>query len=187
MTVSGQYPVEIRPVNDVPSVLDEVLGVYARAFAAPPYARAEDAVNQFAEILIERHIHRDDFRMVGAFSADQLVGLAYGYHGGPGQYWHDLVRLALGERLAGEWLDDAFELAEFAVLPAYQARGIGSRLHNALLSGIPYRTAIATTIRDNNPALDFYLRRGWVILRDDFRFPGAVHEQAIIGRALRAD
>ena len=45
-----------------------------------------------------------------------LVGFAYGFHGEGGQWWHDLVYLAVanaqGRQAADHWLADSFEIAE---------------------------------------------------------------------------
>jgi len=68
------------------------------------------------------------------------------------------------------------------VTPPAQGRGIGGRLHDALLARSPAATAVTTTPRENNPAVRFYGRRGWVTLVDDFRFPGETAPWLILGR-----
>ena len=73
---------------------------------------------------------------------------------------------------------------ELAVLPGFQGSGVDSRLHDELIRRRNERTAIATTVRDNTPAYDFCLRRGWQSLRDDFTFPGIAEPQVIIGSRI---
>ena len=79
-----------------------------------------------------------------------VIAFAYGFHGGRGQWWHDLVRSALisrwGHAAAIEWLDDSFEVAEVHVHPEYQRRGIGRRMLYLLtgyrFSGAPVPYAV---------------------------------------------
>ena len=64
-------------------------------------------------------------------SGQALAGFIYGFHGRPGQWWHDTVARALASLdppMATTWLADSFEVAELHVLPAYQGRRIGRRL-----------------------------------------------------------
>ena len=67
----------------------------------------------------------------------------------------------LGTFIARRHLHQAFELAELAVLPGWQNRGIGRRLHDALLSGLPHHRAWLLTRAGAEPAERLYTRRGW--------------------------
>jgi hypothetical protein len=68
---------------------DQVLDVYAEAMQVRP-----DAARSRRSILAA-HVERDGLRAVAAVRPDEpqrLVGIAYGYRGAPGQWWHDQVR-----------------------------------------------------------------------------------------------
>jgi ribosomal protein S18 acetylase RimI-like enzyme len=117
-----------------------------------------------------------------------VIAFAYGFHGGSGQWWHDLVRSALisssGHSAATEWLDDSFEVAEVHVHPEYQRRGIGRRMLYRLTGGRAERTAVLSTMDANSPARRLYRSLGFTDLLTGYRFSGAPVPYAVMGAAL---
>jgi GNAT superfamily N-acetyltransferase len=157
---------------------DEVLEVYAEAMeVGPSAARARRAI-------VLNHLQRDGLRAVAAVDAERLVGVAYGYLGAEGQWWHDQVRTAVTPEVAADWLDGAFEVCELHVRPALHGTGLGRALLAALLDGVPARTAILTTPDAQTRARRFYRRGGWVDLARDVRFPGDPRAFAVLGLRL---
>src|SRR5699024_9347653 len=124
--------------------LPDVLGVYIRAMGYPAAVRSHRAP------LWAEHVLRQGWRAIAAFSHDgdddggeqtappTLVGIAYGYHGGPAYWWDRQVRDGL-QRTGGDTavLDDYFELTELHVEPGSQGHGIGHGLLTRLLAGRP--------------------------------------------------
>jgi GNAT superfamily N-acetyltransferase len=159
--------------------------VYRAAFAGPPYNRDEREVSEFARAL-PLHLKRAGFRCAVARldEGGEVVGLAYGYFSLPGQWWHDNVWPTLGPERAREWLTDAFQLTEIAVLPAHQGNGLGKQLHDLLLGGVTSARAVLSTLDAPTVARDMYLRRGWETLLGGFRFPGVARPYTIMGRVL---
>ena len=127
---------------------------------------------QFAETL-PSHAKRKGFRCVVAreTTTGQIIGFAYGYACQPGQWWHDTVANAMGKERAAEWLSDCFEFVELAVMPIMQGYGIGGRLHDALMAGVLYRTAMLSTYQGDTSAMQLYRKRGWTPLIEDFVYP----------------
>jgi ribosomal protein S18 acetylase RimI-like enzyme len=167
------------PPDTVRTRAAEVLEVYAEAMQAPV------EVAQARYTVLTGHLGRDGFAAVAAVDdADQLVGVAYGYRGKPGQWWHDQVRAALTDQAAREWLDDAFEICELHVRPAHQSHGLGRTLLDALLCDQPSRTAVLTTPDLETRARGFYRAAGWVDLARRLRFPGDPRAFAVLGLAL---
>jgi ribosomal protein S18 acetylase RimI-like enzyme len=117
-----------------------------------------------------------------------VVAFAYGFHGGHGQWWHDLVRSALisrsGHAAAARWLDDSFEVAEVHVRPEYQRRGIGRRLLFRLTGDRAERTAVLSTMDANSPARRLYRSLGFTDLLTGYRFSGTPVPYAVMGAAL---
>ena len=102
--------------------VDDVLEVYAEAMAVNrAAARGRRAV-------LAGHLDRRGLRAVAALDGDRLVGIAYGYLGSPGQWWHDRVGEALDPELVESWLLDAFEVCELHVRPALHGTGLGRDL-----------------------------------------------------------
>jgi GNAT superfamily N-acetyltransferase len=158
---------------------DEVLDVYAEAMEV-----RRDAARSRRSILAT-HLERDGLAAVGAVDADgTLVGIAYGYRGAPGQWWHDQVRAALDEDAARRWLDGSFEVCEFHVRPAAQGTGLGRALLARLLARTDARTAVLTTPDLDTRARRFYATAGWVDLVRDLHFPGDPRSFAVLGLPL---
>ena len=159
----------------------EILALFAAAFEMP-----RDEAILFVNA-IPVHARRRAFRFVAARDemTGRLLGFVYGYTSEPGQWYHDTVRAALGPALAAQWLADTFEFTEFAVLPEAQRRGIGGRLHDTILAGLPHRTALLSTYQGETAALRLYRRRGWQTLLGDYVFPGGERVYVLMGLELR--
>jgi ribosomal protein S18 acetylase RimI-like enzyme len=178
------------PAQEIETVKDQIVDVYREAFASPPYTMQETEVRQFAGIL-PRHTYRKGFRCFTAREvvgrkqeARRVLGFAYGFIGETGQWWHDLVARGLGREVAKEWMTDVFEVTELAVLPAAQGKGIGGKLHDALLHGLSQHTAVLSTAEVETIAVKLYQKRGWITLLHNFYFPGYGMPYRIMGRGL---
>jgi len=165
---------------------DAILTVYRRAFGEAPYHRSELHVIDFASSL-QRQYERDGFRFrVARWSENGLIaGMAYGYTCLPGQWWFETIARRADPQLVEDWLKGSFELVEFAVLPQYQQRGMGSALHDSILAGLPHRRAVLSTMQADTPAYRMYCKRGWFNLIDSFSFPGVNKNYRIMGRELK--
>jgi ribosomal protein S18 acetylase RimI-like enzyme len=166
------------------ALLDDLLAIYAAAMAADPGELPG------RRAIMERHAANARFRAVVATSGQQprVVGFAYGFHGYPGQWWHDVVRSGVvaraGDQAASAWLDDAFEIAEVHVRPDHQAQGIGRRMVFALAEGRPERSALLSTRDAETPARRLYRSLGFIDLLTDFLFPGGGPAYAVMGAPL---
>jgi ribosomal protein S18 acetylase RimI-like enzyme len=140
--------------------------------------------------IMERHAGNPGFSALGVSSQDrpEFVAFCYGFHGAPGQWWHDVVRAGIqataGPQAAGRWLDNVMEVAEVHVDPAYQARGIGRRMLLGLAEGRPERTALLSTRDSLTPARHLYRSLGFTDLLTDFSFPGGGLRYAVMGAEL---
>jgi GNAT superfamily N-acetyltransferase len=120
-------------------------------------------------------------------SGQVLAGFIYGFHGRPGQWWHDTVATALASLdppMATTWLADSFEVAELHVLPAYQGRGIGRRLLLEISGGRPERTVVLSTQDAESPARQLYRSVGFADLLAGFHFSGGDLPYAVMGATL---
>jgi ribosomal protein S18 acetylase RimI-like enzyme len=165
--------------------LDQLIAVYAAAMRPP------------AELLPGRksimvgHAANPGFRAIAVIDdgSGEPVGFGYGFHGAPGQWWHNTVRNALtashGARVASGWMDDSFEVAELHVAPAHQGHGAGADVLLRLASGRPERTALLSTRDADSPARRLYRGTGFVDLLTDFQFfPGGEPPYAVMGAEL---
>jgi GNAT superfamily N-acetyltransferase len=146
------------------------------------------------ESIMERHAANPGFRALAAFTQDRprpgdqvLAGFIYGFHGRPGQWWHDTVATALASLnppTATAWLADSFEVAELHVLPAYQGHGIGRRLLLELTGGRPERAAVLSTQDTESRARQLYRSTGFTDLLTGFYFSGGDSAYAVMGATL---
>jgi ribosomal protein S18 acetylase RimI-like enzyme len=145
-----------------------------------------DATGQRLDEIVPRHLTRDGFRFVSEEDDEgRLAGIAYGYLGGPGQWWHDLVAAQMSDEDRSRWLGPGhFEFVELAVRPDLRGRGIGGRLHDALLEGLSSPTAVLSTQIDNEPALSLYYNRGWQIVVPEVDFGTEPTPFCVLGRIL---
>src|SRR5882757_6174512 len=128
------------------------------------------------------------FACRAALRADgRLVGFAYGYTSTAGQWWHDLVRRAVTDEIAADWMRDAFELSEMHVLPHYQGGGIGRRLLTSLAGAIPHRAMLLSTPDTDTRAFRLYRSLGFLDLVRGHRFPGDARPFAVLGARLPLD
>ena len=209
MTTGADRTVELVELDRTAfaGLQDEVLDVYAEAMQV----RADAARSRRS--ILAAHLVRDGLRTVAAVAAPddavpddavpddaarhdapsqgpagrgRMVGIAYGYRGAPGQWWHDQVRAALDEQVAQRWLDGAFEVCEFHVRPGCQGTGLGRALMARLLSLTDAPTAVLTTPDTDTRARRFYATAGWVDLVRGLRFPGDPRAFAVLALELPA-
>ena len=136
------------------------------------------------------HVRRPGWRAVGWLDpAGALLGIAYGYTGGPGQWWYEEVRRGLRGDPATALADDYFELTELHVRPDAQGRGLGEGLLRALLAGTDRAHGCCCRPRSTAPrppgrAWQLYRRLGFRDVLRDHRFTGDARPFAVLGREL---
>ncbi|HYY44291.1 MAG TPA: GNAT family N-acetyltransferase [Actinomycetota bacterium] len=165
--------------------IDDVLKVYLDAFAAPPYGDAERHTRRMRDTL-PHHAERPGWKTCIARDDDsgRIIGFTYGQSGVAGTWWYDNVARAAGKARTRRWLEGCFELTELAVAPEYQGKGVGGRLHDMLLEGLPHRTAVLSTLAAETPALALYRKRGWQVVVDSMVFPNGTRPFSILGLDL---
>lgn len=160
-----------------------LVAVYAAAMNPP------DRMLAGREAILDRHAGNPGFRCLIGYANGLIAGFGYGFHGVPGQWWHDMVASALAMRAAadrgdGGWLEDSFEVAELHVLPPYQGRGVGRTLLLSLAAGRRERTAVLSTADAPTRARRLYRGVGFSDLLTGFRFAGGEPPYAVMGARL---
>ncbi len=161
---------------DIPNHTESLQGVYNLVY--------QTSGQGLAGALTE-HCQRRDFRLIQATYEGKCYGFAYGFTGEVGQFWRDLLADAVGEPLASQWLIGHFEFAEFGVIPRVRRRGIGTRLYQAIFSGLPHTKSILTVRDHNEPARRFYDKLKWRVLFEGFFTPGGRGPYILMGKELQ--
>lgn len=159
--------------------------IYREAFKPPPYNKPEAEIDEFARALTTQ-FEREGYKFVAAFGGnpERLVGFAYGYACLPERWWYQQVQPDLPQEIAERWLEDSFNFVEIAVDPQFQGQGLGGRLHDRLLAGLPYARAVLSTLQADTAAQRLYRGRGWVVLQENLFFPGVERRYQIMGLEL---
>ena len=165
------------------AAVDKMLAVYMAAMHPAPSQLAG------RRSIMARHAANPGFRALAVLDGDgEPVAFTYGFHGEPGQWWHDMVNYALaatsGAAEAGRWLSDSFEVAELHVTPAYQHQGLGRSLLYRLTDGLAEQNALLSTHDSESPARHLYRSAGFVDLLTAFRFSGGDPPYAVMGAPL---
>jgi ribosomal protein S18 acetylase RimI-like enzyme len=169
------------------------LGACAAVYAAAMNPPVEQLPGRHT--IMERHAGYTAFRAIAAIApapdggpAPLVVGFAYGFHGGGGQWWHDLVSRAvasvLGRRASDDWFGDSLEIAEVHVHPSHQGQGTGLAMMLRLTAGRPEPVAVLSTMDSDTKARRLYRGLGFTDLLTAFTFPGTEMPYAIMGAPL---
>ncbi|MGH8964500.1 MAG: GNAT family N-acetyltransferase [Actinomycetes bacterium] len=176
--------VQLGPA-DLADRLTEALHVYVAAMGYPT------STARHRRTLWLEHVRRPGWRAVGWLdAADTLLGIAYGYAGGPGQRWNQEVQRGLDDAVpeGQRWLHDYFELTELHVRPDAQGHGLGEGLLRALLSGVPNAHVLLSTpehgAHEPGRAWRLYRRTGFQDVLRQHRFTGDARPFAVLGRPL---
>ncbi|MGC0364481.1 ribosomal protein S18 acetylase RimI-like enzyme [Rhodococcus sp. 27YEA15] len=121
-----------------------------------------------------------------------LVGIAYGYRGGPGQWWHQQVlrglqRAGRPQAEIDAIMSDYFELTELHVHPSSQGHRVGETLLRRLVADLHERSVLLSTpevFEEGNRAWRLYRRLGFQDVLRRFRFAGDNRPFAVLGRGL---
>ncbi len=163
----------------------DVVEVYAEAFQRPPYEEGPLAGARFAPRW-RSHQRAPGWRAQGVWADERLIGFAYGHAVQRGLPWVDAVVAQLSPAGRVRWCRDAFLVCELAVAPAWQGRGWGSSLHDALLAGVEAAQALLTTLDDEeNAGARLYARRGWRTISTPYVAPGYARRYVVKGLRLR--
>jgi len=171
--------------RDLADRLAEALHIYVSAMGYPP-----GTARQRRSLWLD-HVRRPGWRAVGWLDpAGQLLGIAYGYTGGPGQWWYEEVRRGLRGAAPAmtAMADDYFELTELHVRPDAQGGGLGEGLLRALLAGT-HRAHVLLSTPEHGPrppgrAWRLYRRLGFRDVLRDHLFTGDARPFAVLGREL---
>jgi GNAT superfamily N-acetyltransferase len=164
----------------VEDVRDGIIAAYRDTFTLPPYNEGEEDIDSFSEKL-GRHSARDGFRFVAAYGGRKIVG----FDGGEDGWTRSIIARLLSENEVEEWLSDCFEFVDFAVSPEARGRGIGGKLHDELLSGLPHHTSALFAIEEAEAAMGLYRKRRWQTILGGFRFSEDGRAYEVMGLDLR--
>lgn len=187
------FLIDLSP-HDLGRRLPEALDIYVEAMRYPRGTEMQRA-SMWTE-----HSRRPGWRAVAAVEthddqdpcAAPLLGIAYGYCGGPEQWWQQQVvrglhRVGYSRDAISRLMGDYFELTELHIAPHAQGRGLGEALARRLLTGREEAHVLLSTPEihgESNRAWRLYRRLGFTDIIRGYHFAGDPRAFAILGRAL---
>jgi len=165
--------------------LDDVMRIYRDAF------HVDEAEVAAQREITTRHASYPGFVSTAAVTdSAEVVGFCYGTAGDESQWWHRRVAPAFPDAERRRWLSDYFGVAELAVAPTSQGRGIGRLLVESLLASPNVRnhaSVVLMTDADNTPAQRLYEALGFRVVLADYRFAPSGVPKLVLARAAKAE
>ena len=145
--------------GDVPALLDTLVEVWADAHADHQDVAEADLTPQALHQQLTAHARRPGFALVAAYDAGVLVGFGYAFPCTPAYWFGPELLPSIPEPARST--EHLVGLCELAVRPAWQDRGIGSRLHQALVDALAPRYISLLAMPGNADSQRLYRRLGY--------------------------
>jgi ribosomal protein S18 acetylase RimI-like enzyme len=146
------------------SLQADVRDLYAEAFREPPYRDEPEKAADWAAGPLLRHAGLAGFVLAVAVLDERPAGFAYGALGEEESWFVDWVRAHTPAEVHEEWLPGHGTLTELAVRSDARGRGLGGRLHDAVVTHLAASGAERLVLVAQElalPARGLYARRGW--------------------------
>jgi len=145
--------------GDATVLLDTLTDVWAEAHADHHDVTQAGFTSETLRSQITGHARRDDFTLIAAYADGHLVGFGYAFRCTPA-YWYGEDLLPSITPMARS-TDSLAGICELAVRPGWQAQGVGTRIHAALLDALRPRWASLLAMPGDQPAQRFYRQLGY--------------------------
>ncbi len=138
-------------------LLNELCEVYADAYGVEQRGEKTTAFRARAT----KALDRPGYGLLTAQDSEQIIGFVFGYALPAGTYWWDGLTPAPDEGFTTENGARTFALAEIEVRRAWQAKGVGRALNDAVLAQRHEERATLATGPQADSARAIYERWGW--------------------------
>lgn len=161
----------------------DVRNIYRHAFGCSPEEADGFVIGSFTHV--REYVGAT---LLLAEVEDVPVGMLYGYTYEPHQWWSQRVAAPIIRAGYREYLDDAFSLAELAVLPEYQGQGIGTALLGHQLATQPQEFVLLSTDADPTVgAASLYEKYGFRVIVSLFSYSENSAAAHIMGAQIDAN
>lgn len=121
--------------SDADPLLDTLADIWAEAHAEHDDVARAGFTPATLRTQITGHARRDDFTLITAYTAGQIIGFGYGFRCTPA-YWYGDQLLPHIEPQEAQTTDSLAGICELAVRTGWQGLGAGTRIHTALLKAL---------------------------------------------------
>ena len=159
--------------------LDAVAGIYASAYAEPPYHEGPEDVGEFCAGWPHR-VAQPSFRLVVARLRGTPVGFTFGHQLTANTRWWNGLLDQVDEDVVTERPCRTFAVIELAVQDTFRRSGIGRELHTHLLAGLTEERATLLVRPDAIAARSAYLLWEYRLIGRLKPFPDGPNYDAMI-------
>lgn len=160
-------------------LLDSVIVPLYEAIYADELSNPFYSTERFTE-RVRGYLRAPGFEIVIVYADGKPVGQAFGYALPQTSRWWDGLTTPVPDGFTTETGTRTFALNELMVLPEWQGKGVGQRLHDELLSGRQEERATLLVDEDNERAQQAYAWWGWRKVGKLRPFPDAPHYDSLI-------
>ncbi|MFH8387915.1 GNAT family N-acetyltransferase [Kitasatospora sp. NPDC018058] len=146
--------------SDAATLLDTLADVWAEAHAGHDDVARAGFTPETLRRQISGHARHEEFTLVAAFAAGQIVGFGYGFRCSPA-YWYGEQLLPQVTPEEARTTGSLAGICELAVRSGWQGRGVGTRIHTALLEALRTDWVSLLAMPGDHPAQHLYRRLGY--------------------------
>ncbi len=141
-------------------LLDPLCVLYDEVFAEPSFVW-RDRESELHRAHLRGLLDDETFGIAVATAGEELIGFAYGFTvPSDTLLWSDLIE-PVSPELTDEWPGRTFLLSDYAVRSSWRGRGVGRKLHDALLRTRYEQRAALTVQRTAVRTKRIYEHWGW--------------------------
>jgi GNAT superfamily N-acetyltransferase len=152
---------EYRQLDITPTMHAQIIDLYQRCYAAPPWSETPEQLNDYPANLAASMERPGFIAHTASDDAGRLVGVCYGWPTPAdltGNHVYDTLIKTFGLDATTALTRDAFEVVELFIHPDHQGQGIGRNLLTQATGSWPTAWLITSP---QAPAAVLYRKLGW--------------------------
>ena len=146
--------------GDAATLLDTLADIWAEAHADHDDVARAGFTPDTLRRQITGHARRDEFTLITAYAAGQIIGFGYGFRCTPA-YWYGEQLLPHIEPQEARSTGSLAGICELAVRTSWQGQGAGTSIHTALVTALRTDWVSLLAMPGNGPARRLYDHLGY--------------------------
>ncbi|RKE02881.1 GNAT family N-acetyltransferase [Streptomyces sp. TLI_171] len=144
--------------SDAATLLDTLTDIWAEAHAGHDDVARAGFTPQTLRRQITGHARRDEFTLIAAYAAGEVVGFGYGFRCTPAYWFGDLHPHITPD---ARDTDSLAGICELAVRAGWHGQGVGTSIHAALVTALHTRWVSLLALPGDSPARRLYNHLGY--------------------------
>ncbi|MGW2541162.1 N-acetyltransferase family protein [Kitasatospora sp. NPDC001574] len=145
--------------GDADTLLDTITDVWAEAHAGHGDVARAGFTPETLRRQIAGHARRDEFTLIAAYAAGQVVGFGYGFRCTPAYWYGEDLLLTIPPQARDA--DSLAGICELAVRTSWHGQGVGTSIHNALVAALRTQWVSLLAMPGDRPSRHLYDHLGY--------------------------